>query len=194
MCQCVSRWRPAEVDGLAFGRRRRRSVALGTRSVMEDGVTGRPERRGNDTEHAVAATERPARRFPSDSPLGLSPRRVASRRAAERSGAERMVPLHNWRDGSTALPSLRPRIVPYLRPRSHFSSTSSSSPHARGRTREIERKRGSEGGMEIGEPPRATLEACMLPSQCTGFDSWCKIVRSLPFLIFLNRRASQTLL
>lgn len=58
MCQCVSRWRPAEVDGLAFGRRRRCSVALGTRSVMEDGVTGRPERRGNDTEHAVAATER----------------------------------------------------------------------------------------------------------------------------------------
>jgi len=35
MCQCVSRWRPTEVDGLAFERHRRRSAVLGTRSVME---------------------------------------------------------------------------------------------------------------------------------------------------------------
>jgi len=35
MCQCVSRWRPAEVDDLLFGCRRRRSFAFGTRSVME---------------------------------------------------------------------------------------------------------------------------------------------------------------
>lgn len=33
--RCVSRWRPAEVDGLQLGRFRLRSAILGTRSVME---------------------------------------------------------------------------------------------------------------------------------------------------------------
>lgn len=69
MCQCVSRWRPAEVDGLAFGRRRRRSAALGTRSVMESLAAPSVEAMTPSTPLLPPN----ARRFPSVSPLGVSP-------------------------------------------------------------------------------------------------------------------------
>lgn len=69
MCQCASRWRPAEVDGLPFGRRRRRSVALGTRSVMESLAAPSVEAMTPSTPLLPPN----ARRFPSVSPLGVSP-------------------------------------------------------------------------------------------------------------------------
>lgn len=69
MCQCVSRWRPAEVDGLAFGRRRRRSAALGTRSVMESLAAPSVEAMTPSTPLLPPN----ARRFPFVTPLGVSP-------------------------------------------------------------------------------------------------------------------------
>lgn len=68
MCQCVSRWRPVQVDGLVFGRRRRRSVGLGTRSVMESLAAPSVEAMTPSTPLLPPN----ARRFPSVSPLGVS--------------------------------------------------------------------------------------------------------------------------
>lgn len=118
MCQCVSRWRPAEVDGLAFGRHRRRSGTLGTRSVMESLAAPSVEAMTPSTPLLPPN----ARRFPSVSPLGVST-----------AGAR----YPTTADGSAALPSLR--SSPTIPARSRFSSP----PHARGKRKE--RQGGREG-------------------------------------------------
>lgn len=106
MCQCASRWRPAEVDGLAFGRRRRRSAALGTRSVMESLAAPSVEAMTPST--PLPATERPA--FSPPLPCSASLPRAAP-----------VTPPRPRRDGSAAPPSLR-SSSPYPGPRSCLSS------------------------------------------------------------------------
>lgn len=122
MCRCVSCWRPAEVDGLAFGLRRRPSVPLGTRSVMESLAAPSVEAMTPSTPllppNGGPSTPQPLPR----ATRGLPPPRSPWRRRSGCHPSRRPTP-------STASPQLR-------------------HPRTRGREREKEGKGESEGERE----------------------------------------------
>lgn len=162
MCQCASRWRPAEVDGLALGRRRRRSVALGTRSVMESLAAPSVEAMTPSTPLLPPN----ARRFPSVAPLGVSA-------AAARCPTTRDV---------TAAPRYHPSDRPLPCPIALLLNLIVTPAYQR--EEKSGRKKEREGGMEnhrcrrhqhrapLTVVPRAALRECMLPSEFALLQSF----------------------
>lgn len=151
MCQCVSRWRPAEVDDLVFGCRRRRSFAFGTRSVMESLAAPSVE----------AMTPTTPLLPPNARRSSLSPRTPT---------ANAYKPHHDV--AAAPLPSLRLVPTPLVLPLSLVVTPALERDGKRdGEPRQCRRHRHCAPLMVV---LRATLGACMHPPQCIVFTSHVK--------------------